>query len=68
MKKTTNTAMFTADTITINGKTFPAGYSVNATKGVFIFTTVTNGDKTLPVRVHIAPEHELYSLALSAAQ
>lgn len=61
-----NNYEFYAEKIICNGKTFPVEYSVSPTKTVFIFAVVPG--KPEPVRIRFAPDHELYSAALAAAE
>lgn len=57
---------FAADTVTVNGKTFPAAYSVTPSRSVMLFLTVP--DAAEPIRVKITPDAEQYADALSAAE
>lgn len=71
MKNTTKTAnvfAFAQDSITANGKTFPAQYSISPTGIVFAFVKVQQGETTADVRIKIAPEDSNYPAALNAAQ
>ena len=71
MKNTTKTAnvfAFAQDSITANGKTFPAQYSINPAGFVFAFVKVQQGDTSADVRIKIAPDDPNYPAALKAAQ
>lgn len=63
-----STCIFTPDTATIDGITFPAGYSIppHGDGSVFVFITVPGREK--PVRVTIRPEDPRHAAALAAAQ
>ena len=45
-----NTFSFTPDTLTCNGKTFPAGYSVTPSGAVIAFINVPNSEEKKRVR------------------
>ena len=80
MKKT-NTAAATTTTpanvwnfdpksITVNGRTFDAGYSIARSGDVYVFATVktdANDKNGMPVRLHIAKTMPEYPAALAAA-
>ena len=67
MKNTANTAnvwTFSPDTVTVNGRTFPATYSVARGGDVYVFTTIEGA----PIRVHIGQEMPMHAAAVAAAQ
>lgn len=55
---------FTYTTFTVNGKTFPAEYSITPTGIVFLFVTVADGKTE---RIRIDSTHEQYANARAAA-
>lgn len=61
-------ARFTADTITINSKTFPAQYSVSPSNTVFVLVTVEEDGKPISLRIKIDPADPNHSEAFAAAQ
>lgn len=61
-----NTFTFTPDSITVKGKTFPAGYSVTPSGAVFVF--VQQDGKQEKTRIRFNPDHPDYAAALSAAK
>ncbi len=61
---TENTCTFTPDSMTMNGQTFPAGYSVAPNGNVFVFVTV--GEKQ--TRIKLTPDAPHYAAALAAAR
>ena len=61
-----NTFTFTADSITVKGKTFPAEYSVTPSGSVFVF--VQEEGKTEKTRVRFNPDHAEYAAVLAAAR
>ncbi len=67
---TTNTAAatFTPDTMTINGQTFAAGYSVTPTGTVFVFVTVQEDGQEVKMRIKVTPDDPNYAAAVAAAQ
>lgn len=67
MKNTENTAnvwTFAPDAVTVNGRTFPATYSVARGGDVYVFTTLEGA----PIRVHIGLEMPMHAAAVAAAQ
>lgn len=69
MNANTNTAAsFTLDTLSINGQTFPAQYSVTPTGTVYAFVTVQENGQPVNLRVKIEPSEAAYAAALAAAQ
>ena len=69
MNANTNTAAsFTLDTLSINGQTFPAQYSVTPTGTVYAFVTVEENGQPVNLRVKIEPSEAAYAAALAAAQ
>jgi hypothetical protein len=65
--KTTVTT-FGPNSITVNGKTFPAEYSMTPGGSVFAFATVQEGDKTVSVRIKIDQNDACYERAVKAAK
>lgn len=61
-----NTFTFTADSITVKGKTFPAEYSVTPSGAVFVF--VQQEGKPEKTRIRFNPDHAEYAAALAAAR
>ena len=57
---------FTADSITVKGKTFPAEYSVTPSGAVFVF--VQQEGKKDKTRIRFNPDHAEYAAALAAAR
>lgn len=57
---------FTADSITVKGKTFPAEYSVTPSGSVFVF--VQEDGKQEKTRIRFNPDHAEYAAALAAAR
>ena len=69
MNANTNTAAsFTLDTLSINGQTFPAQYSVTPAGTVYAFVTVQEDGQPVNLRVKIEPSEAAYAAALAAAQ
>lgn len=69
MNANTNTAAsFTLDTLSINGQTFPAQYSVTPTGTVYAFVTVQEDGQPVNLRVKIEPNEAAYTAALAAAR
>lgn len=61
-----NTFTFTADSITVKGKTFPAEYSVTPSGTVFVF--VQQEGKPEKTRIRFNPDHAEYAAAKEAAE
>ena len=59
---------FTASSISVNGKDFPAEYSITPNQTVYAFVTVQEDGKPVNLRIKIAPEDPRYANALEAAQ
>lgn len=61
-----NECTFAPDSLTMNGQTFPAGYSIppHGDGSVFVFVTVQGKQ----IRIRIAPEDPRHAAALAAAQ
>ena len=57
---------FTASSITVKGKTFPAEYSVTPSGSVFVF--VPQDGKPEKTRIRFNPDHPEYAAALAAAR
>ena len=57
---------FTADSVTIAGRTFPAGYSVTPSGSVVVFVTLPDAAET--ARIRFTPDHADHAAALAAAQ
>ena len=68
---TVNSWIFTADTVTVNGRTFPASYSLTPKGDVYAFVNLkaTNEVADLPaVRLHICANMPMHAEAVAAAQ
>lgn len=61
-------AAFTAHEITVNGKTFPAEYSISPSGTVFAFVTVQENGQPVSLRIKIDPADLNHAAALAAAQ
>ena len=61
-----NTFSFTADSITVKGKTFPAEYSVTPSGAVFVFVQLEG--KPEKTRIRFNPDHAQHAEALAAAR
>lgn len=57
---------FTANSITVKGKTFPAEYSVTPSGSVFVFVTMEGKDEK--TRICFNVDHEHHAAALAAAR
>lgn len=69
MKSTTNTWTFARNSVTVNGKTFPASYSLARGGDVYVFTTLRADDGTdMPVRIHIGQDMPMHAEAVAAAK
>lgn len=58
--------IFAFDSITVKGKTFPAGYSVTPSGAVVVFVEQANSAEK--IRVRFNPDHPDYTAALAAAK
>lgn len=65
---TENTCTFTADTLTINGSTFPAEYSVDTCGTVFVSVPVNMDGSERTMRIKISADDSRYAAALAAAE
>ena len=66
---TTATWSFSPTTMTVNGRTFGASYSVARGGDVYVFTGVQAPDaQRIPVRMHITQDMPMYADALAAAR
>ena len=66
---TTATWSFAPTTMTVNGRTFGASYSVARGGDVYVFTGVQAPDaQRIPVRMHITQDMPMYADALAAAR
>lgn len=67
---TTATWSFTPTTMTVNGRTFGASYSVARGGDVYLFTGVqaAPGAQRIPVRMHITQDMPMHADALAAAK
>jgi hypothetical protein len=61
-------AEFGPKTLTINGKTLPAEYSVTPSGTVYVFVTVQEDGQPVNLRVIIEPNDPAYAAALAAAK
>lgn len=61
-----STYIFTADSVTVAGRTFPARFDVAPSGDVVLFVTLPG--KPEPVRVSFAPDHPDHAAALAAAR
>ncbi len=61
-----NTFSFTPDSLTCNGRTFPAGYSVTPSGAVIVFITVPDSEEKKRVRFDL--DHQDHAAALAAAK
>lgn len=72
MKSTTtaNTWTFAPNSITVNGQTFPASYSLARGGDVYVFTALRAAADApeMPVRVHISADMPMHAEAVAAAQ
>ena len=59
---------FTHDTMTIDGQTIPAEYSVTPSETVIVFITVEEQGQPCRMRIRIEQDHPCYSDALKAAR
>ena len=67
---TTNVWAFAPDTVTVNGHTFPASYSLARGGDVYVFTAlrVAADAPEMPVRIHIGADMPMHADAVAAAQ
>ena len=67
---TTATWSFSPTTMTVNGRTFGASYSVARGGDVYVFTGVqaAPGAQRIPVRMHITQDMPMHAYALAAAR
>ena len=68
---TVNSWIFTADSITVNGRTFPASYSLAPKGDVYVFVNIkaTAEAADLPaVRLHVCANMPMHADAVAAAQ
>ena len=72
MKSTTtaNTWNFAPNSVTVNGTTFPASYSLARGGDVYVFTALRAAADApeMPVRVHISADMPMHAEAVAAAQ
>ena len=71
MKNTTNANAwtFTRNSITVNGQTFPASYSLARGGDVYVFTTLRVADGTdMPIRIHVGQDMPMHAEAVAAAK
>ena len=68
MSDTTNRCTFTRDSLTIDGITRPAEYSVTPAGTVFVFVAVDVDGQERKVRIKIPADDPRYAAALAAAQ
>ena len=72
MKSTTtaNTWNFAPNSVTVNGQTFPASYSLARRGDVYVFTALRAAADApeMPVRVHISADMPMHAEAVAAAQ
>lgn len=71
--KTTNTAAntwtFATNSATVNGRTFPASYSLARNGDVYVFTALRAADGSdMPVRIHVTADMPMHAAAVAAAQ
>ena len=67
---TANTWNFASNSITVNGQTFPASYSLARGGDVYVFTALRAAADApeMPVRVHISADMPMHAEAVAAAQ
>ena len=67
---TANALSFAPETMTMNGRTFPASYSLARTGDVYVFVSVPGetADAALPVRLHISANMPMHAEAVAAAE
>lgn len=66
----TNTWTFAPETVTVNGRTFPASYSLARSGDVYVFVTVQESadSQGIPVRMHIGATMPMHADAVAAAK
>ena len=67
---TTNVWAFGPNTVTVNGHTFPASYSLARGGDVYVFTALRAAADApeMPVRIHIGADMPMHADAVAAAQ
>ena len=67
---TANTWNFAQNSVTVNGQTFPASYSLARGGDVYVFTALRAAADApeMPVRVHISADMPMHAEAVAAAQ
>ena len=67
---TTNVWAFAPNTVTVNGHTFPASYSLARGGDVYVFTALRAAADApeMPVRIHIGADMPMHADAVAAAQ
>lgn len=67
---TANTWNFAPNSVTVNGQTFPASYSLARGGDVYVFTALRAAADApeMPVRVHISADMPMHAEAVAAAQ
>lgn len=68
MSENNTVCTFTHDTLTINGTTYPAEYSVTPSGNVFAFVNVTMDGQDHKMRIKITADDPRHAAALVAAQ
>ncbi len=65
-----NTWTFSPETVTVNGRTFPASYSLARSGDVYVFVTVQESadSQGIPVRMHIGATMPMHADAVAAAK
>ena len=66
----TNIWAFAPNTVTVNGHTFPASYSLARGGDVYVFTALRAAADApeMPVRIHIGADMPMHADAVAAAQ
>lgn len=66
---TANTWTFATTSATVNGRTFPASYSLARSGDVYVFTALRAADGTdMPVRIHVTADMPMHADAVAAAK